>query len=171
MVLIPARFTPRAVPHSLRLAAGAAHCLLVTEPLARRFAHDCVGSNNSGGGRRCRPRVFSPGPDLSLRKSLGLTPDDFVIFSPRIFRPLYNIDTIVKAFATVVSTLPKARLLLLKHHASESPQYTREIERLLDELSLRGSTRLLRRSLTQKCPDTSALRTVRSRSQTQMARP
>jgi glycosyltransferase involved in cell wall biosynthesis len=88
-------------------------------------------------------RVFRPGSTAGLRESLGLGPEDFVVFSPRIFRPLYNIDIIVRAFSAVVERVPRARLVLVKHHASESPDYTRKVESLLDDLSLRSVTRLL----------------------------
>lgn len=87
--------------------------------------------------------VFGPGGAPALRESLGLEPDDFVILSPRIFRPLYNIDIVVKAFASVLRRLPRARLLLVKHHAVLSPEYTQQIEGLLDELAVRQSTRLI----------------------------
>lgn len=86
---------------------------------------------------------FSPGSAPELRESLDLNAKDFVVLSPRIFRPLYNIETIVRAFAVVVDRLPRARLLLVKHHASQHPAYTRMIEALLDRLDLRPAVRLL----------------------------
>lgn len=86
--------------------------------------------------------LFAAGVDQP-RASLGWDPDEFVIFSPRLFRPLSNIETIVRAFASVLRELPRARLVLVKHRASDYPAYTRKIDALIDDLSLRSRVRLL----------------------------
>jgi glycosyltransferase involved in cell wall biosynthesis len=89
-------------------------------------------------------RVFRrrTGGDV-LRRSLGFRADDFVVLSPRLFRPLSNIETILRAFSTLVQNMPKARLLLVKYLARNYPDYDQRMEALIDELAIRDRVKTL----------------------------
>jgi glycosyltransferase involved in cell wall biosynthesis len=97
--------------------------------------------------------VISGGVDTTLfrpletsaevRRGLDLAPDAFVVLSPRLFWPLYNIHVIVEAFATVRACLPNAVLALLMHRADAYPEYRRSVEDAIDRLGVRGSIRFL----------------------------
>ncbi len=78
-----------------------------------------------------------------FRRSLGFDITDFVMFSPRLFRPLSNIDTIIRALPRVRATIPQARLLMLKHLARGYPEYETAMERLVDDLGVRPFVRFL----------------------------
>ena len=89
-------------------------------------------------------RVFRRRTDsLHLRRSLGLGADDFVIFSPRLFRPGFNIEAIVHAFSRVLKCVPQARLLLVKHGAESYPDFDMGVEHLIDRLSIRRRVRIV----------------------------
>lgn len=77
----------------------------------------------------------------SLRRSLGVGPRDLLILSPRLFWPLQNIDVIVRAMPAVLRAQPRARLLLVKYRASAHLDYESHVERLIDELGVRGAVR------------------------------
>ena len=76
-----------------------------------------------------------------VRRALGVAPDEFLVFSPRLFWPHYNIETIVRAMPLVLAILPRARLLLCKHRAEVHPDHEAAIERLIDELGVRHAIR------------------------------
>ncbi|HET8646445.1 MAG TPA: glycosyltransferase, partial [Vicinamibacteria bacterium] len=65
------------------------------------------------------PELFQPRPDLAsaLRARLGLGPDDRVVLSPRLLRPLYNIHLLVEAWPLLLARVPRAVLLVLEHRA------------------------------------------------------
>jgi glycosyltransferase involved in cell wall biosynthesis len=60
------------------------------------------------------PLRFRPEPEAAarLRHQLGLAPQARVILSPRLLRPLYNIDKIVEAMPRVLAAAPEALLLI-----------------------------------------------------------
>jgi glycosyltransferase involved in cell wall biosynthesis len=98
-----------------------------------------------------RPEVLVGGIDLSrfqhvadattFRETLGFERDAFLIFSPRLFWPRCNIETIVRALPRVLARLPRARLLLVKHRASAYPEHEQAMERLIDALGVRQAVR------------------------------
>ena len=87
--------------------------------------------------------VFRRHPDVrDVRRRLNLAAADFVIFAPRLFWPLQNIETIVRAMPLVISAEPRARLVLVKYRAAAFPEHEARIERLIDELGIRPAVRL-----------------------------
>ena len=78
-----------------------------------------------------------------LRRSLGFGADDFLIFSPRLFRPLSNIETIIRALPRIRAALPRARLLMVKYQAEDNPAYEMAMERLVDDLGVRSFVRFV----------------------------
>jgi phosphatidylinositol alpha-1,6-mannosyltransferase len=89
-------------------------------------------------------RAFTRDPDAAgLRRRLGFALDDFVIFAPRLFWPLQNIETIVRAMPHLLSADPRARLLLVKYRAAAYPDHEARIERLIDDLGIRPAVRLV----------------------------
>lgn len=68
------------------------------------------------------PERFRPRPEegRALRARLGLSASARVILSPRLLRPLYNIELLVDALALVVRAHPEAVLLLSGHRADDA---------------------------------------------------
>src|SRR4029077_3690488 len=64
-----------------------------------------------------------------LRHSLGLTPHQRVILSPKILRPLYRVHLVVEAMAAVSRAFPDAVLLVTEY--SPDDNYRSEIARLV----------------------------------------
>lgn len=80
-------------------------------------------------------RVFSPGADATWRDRLDLG-DAPLVISIRQCRPLYNIDTIIRAFARVREALPAARLVIkLVSQAADDP-YLVQLRELAGQLAL-----------------------------------
>lgn len=58
-------------------------------------------------------KMFSPGPKPSeLRKRLNIPETGKVVFSPRLIRPLYNIDTIAHAAALACEQMPETYFIM-----------------------------------------------------------
>lgn len=74
-----------------------------------------------------------------------------VILSPRNFAPIYNLETIVRAFARVHAAMPEVRLLLKRQKGD--PQYNVLIESMLDQLRLRDSVRILEEVAYERMPE------------------
>jgi len=101
--------------------------------------------------------VFRRHPDANeVRRRLNLATNDFVIFAPRLFWPLQNIETIVRAMPQILSTEPRARLVLVKYRAAAYPEHEARIEGLIDELGIRPACASSPRSPTQTCQPTTA---------------
>lgn len=80
-------------------------------------------------------RVFSPGANTTWRDRLDLG-DAPLVISIRQCRPLYNIDTIIRAFARVRDALPAARLVIkLVSQAPDDP-YLVQLRELAGQLAL-----------------------------------
>ena len=79
----------------------------------------------------------------AVRRRLGLEPGDFVILSPRLFWPRQNIETVVRAMPEILARQPRARLVLIKYQADSYPDHEVRVERLIDELGVRGAVRSL----------------------------
>jgi glycosyltransferase involved in cell wall biosynthesis len=88
--------------------------------------------------------VFRTGVDHSRwRTDLELS-GEAVVFSPRPFGPIYNIDTLVRAIPLVLAQLPSAMFVLLDFMPPDRfPDYKRQIEDLLHELGLRDVVRVI----------------------------
>jgi glycosyltransferase involved in cell wall biosynthesis len=94
-----------------------------------------------------QPEILVGGIDLShfrrleegdsIRRAIGVAPDAFLLFSPRLFWPRSNIETIVRALPAVLAQVPNARLLLVKHRADAYPTHELLVERLVDQLGIR----------------------------------
>ena len=64
-----------------------------------------------------------------------------VVFSPRSFRSLYNLESVVSAFASVLSQVPNA-VLLMKNYNGDA-DYTHAIKKSIDDLGISESVRIL----------------------------
>jgi len=77
------------------------------------------------------------------RGKLGLSSGP-VVFSPRPFGPIYNIDSIVQAMPLVLDQVPDATFVLLNYLPPDQfPDYRRRIEDLLRRLGLTDVVRVL----------------------------
>lgn len=87
--------------------------------------------------------VFRRRPTEGLRAELGLDPDAFVILSPRLMWPLYNIEAIVRALPQVLKEQPRARLLIMRYRATSYPDYALFLEAEVARLGLQPFVRFL----------------------------
>ncbi len=86
-------------------------------------------------------KSFCPGaPDAILVSELGVSGRP-VVFSPRSFHSLYNLESVVSAFASVLSQVSNA-VLLMKHYNGDA-DYTDAIKQSIDDLEIGGSVRIL----------------------------
>jgi glycosyltransferase involved in cell wall biosynthesis len=85
-----------------------------------------------------RERFYPMPPNSNLRKALDLG-DGPVVFSPRSFKPVYRIETIVRAWPEVVAQIPDARLLLKSYFAEA--EYTSKLHKLVSDLDITSSVR------------------------------
>jgi L-malate glycosyltransferase len=71
---------------------------------------------------------FSPGPDPTyLRERYGIPAGAKVILSPRLMRPLYNLDTIVASADRVWNDFPDARFLFAVLPEAKDPDYEAQV--------------------------------------------
>lgn len=89
------------------------------------------------------PREFFPDPSgaASWRKRLQLGDDAHVVLSPRLLRPLYNIDMIVEAFAEATRSHARAVLLIAEYGAEKG--YRDALDTQIEELGLRERVRFI----------------------------
>jgi glycosyltransferase involved in cell wall biosynthesis len=89
------------------------------------------------------PAVFhrQPAAARALRDRLALPAEARIILSPRILRPLYNIDLIVEALPRVLREVPQALLLVAEHRAD--PEYRRSLSTRVRSLGLEDRVRFI----------------------------
>lgn len=85
----------------------------------------------------------APAVDGAWRERLGIRAGCFVVLSTRLFKPNYNIDVIVRAFARIRTTLPDAVLVLKEYAPFGDAPYRAEIVSLVEELGLGASVKLV----------------------------
>jgi glycosyltransferase involved in cell wall biosynthesis len=83
---------------------------------------------------------FPADPDPNLLSQLGIIGRS-VIFSPRGFLPIYNHETILSAFAIVLSELPDA-ILVMKDYAGNA-DYQCAIQARINDLGLAHAIRMV----------------------------
>lgn len=76
---------------------------------------------------------FKPANKVTARQQLGFDLNAHLILSPRVLRPLYNIDLIIKALPIVLEQID-AKLLLCESIAQ--PDYKARLQALIAELNL-----------------------------------
>lgn len=82
---------------------------------------------------------FRPGIDATpLRRALDLGPGP-VVFSPRSFQPIYQIETIMRAWPAVAASRPDARLVFASFAAD--PAYAARMRQLACDLGVQSSVR------------------------------
>jgi glycosyltransferase involved in cell wall biosynthesis len=77
----------------------------------------------------------------SWRTELKIADDAFVVLSTRLLTPNYNIETIIRAFAAVLSALPISVLILKDFHSFGDPGYRERCHAVIRELGIGGSVR------------------------------
>jgi glycosyltransferase involved in cell wall biosynthesis len=68
---------------------------------------------------------------------MGLMPNDFVVLSPRICWPVFNIHIVIEAFALALRDCPQMRLLLITYKKERHPEYAAATIRSIDTLGIR----------------------------------
>ncbi len=88
---------------------------------------------------------FSPGRDVgSLRKQLNIEADVMTFFSPRICKPFYNQDQVIKAFAIYqASSGTKKRSKLLITQFLQEENYLRQLKKRAAELGLQEDVKFV----------------------------
>lgn len=85
-------------------------------------------------------KLFHSGYDVSsFKRELGIKDDEKVIFSPRMIKPVYNIDNIVRAFKLVQEHFSNLKLIL-KSYLENDKGYKKYIEELVEELGVKEQT-------------------------------
>ena len=81
--------------------------------------------------------IFRPADSLRSKTDLGLPAAAPVILSPRILKPFYRTDVLVRALPTVLAEYPEAKLIITEYEAD--PLFKRELEALAQELGVAES--------------------------------
>jgi len=102
-------------------------------------------------------RFHSTGRDNAFARSLGLT-ERPVVLSPRSLTPLYNHETIVRAFRRVVDSRPDA-VLVLRDYGGDAA-YRDKILALVREQGLADSVRVVEPIPYERMPDLYSMATV-----------
>jgi glycosyltransferase involved in cell wall biosynthesis len=77
----------------------------------------------------------------ALRARLQLSPEQHVILSPRILRPLYNIHLIVEAMPLIIAAVADVVLVITEHRPDE--EYRRRLVARVHELDLARNVRFV----------------------------
>jgi glycosyltransferase involved in cell wall biosynthesis len=85
----------------------------------------------------------APTTDGRWRERLGISDGAYVVLSTRLFKPNYNIDLVLRAFARVHERLPDAVLVLKEYSPFSDPSYREQVMALLDELRLGAAVKLV----------------------------
>jgi len=87
-------------------------------------------------------KLFHPGYDVdALKKKLKIEDNEKIIFSPRMIKPIYNIDSIIKAFKLLQRDFGNLRLILkLYLEKDKDKRYIKYIKRLVKELGIEDRT-------------------------------
>lgn len=81
-------------------------------------------------------KLFNPKYDVNaLKKELKIGDNEKIIFSPRMIKPIYNIDNIVKAFKLLQRDFSNLRLIL-KSYIEKDKEYRKYIEELAKRLGV-----------------------------------
>ncbi|MGZ4315564.1 MAG: glycosyltransferase [Gaiellaceae bacterium] len=83
----------------------------------------------------------TPSARSSWRRRLEVEDDAFVLLSSRLLQPNYNIDTIIRALASVRRDIPDAVLVLKEQPSFSDIDYRRRVFDLADELGVGGAIR------------------------------
>jgi glycosyltransferase involved in cell wall biosynthesis len=107
-------------------------------------------------------RFGSPRMEIvsSLRAELGVPADAKLILSVRAWKREHQHDRIVRAFASIRSTLSRPSYLLLKHFNDEDDRYEDEIRSLAQELGVADGLRWLQGVPYERMPEVYGLSDV-----------
>lgn len=130
--------TPYALRHADLITADAPDvadiCRRLSRPTARlemiTFGADL---------HRFRPDV----PVGPFRERLGIPAGVPVVLSPRIFAPVYNIDTIIEAIPAVVRQFPDVVFVLQNYSSLGNAPYEARLGQLVDQLGVREHVRFV----------------------------
>jgi glycosyltransferase involved in cell wall biosynthesis len=91
------------------------------------------------------PKRFRPVPGASpaLRARLGLPPESRVVLSPRLLRPLYNVELLIEAMTGILGRVPEALLLVTDYNGDAS--YRGRLEQRIEELRVGHAVRFVGR--------------------------
>ncbi|MBI1877684.1 MAG: glycosyltransferase [Chloroflexi bacterium] len=96
---------------------------------------------------------FQPGLEVShLRRQWQLQPDDFVFFSARNCRPLYNKHLIVQAFTECLQQTGYCNIKLLISEARPEPLYHQSLKKMIRQLQIEEYVRFVGEISHQEMP-------------------
>ncbi|GAB4373781.1 MAG: O-antigen biosynthesis protein WlbH [Calditrichia bacterium] len=102
-------------------------------------------------------KIFKEKPSEELRNKLNIPQNSPVIFSPRLMKPIYNIETIIEALAGVVKRYPGVVLLLIQYPVNS---YSEKIKSMVSALNLDNNIRWVGKIPLEKMPLYYSLATV-----------
>jgi glycosyltransferase involved in cell wall biosynthesis len=95
--------------------------------------------------------LFRPGaPDPEFHRAL-VEPGRPIVLSIRNFTPLYDLETVVTAFALVLEKVPEAILLMKKYNSQ--PDYEQAIRARIAELGIDHAVRIVEQVPYERMPD------------------
>lgn len=140
--------TPYTIRKADLITAGAQYTLDALKPFARKETPLCLIR------RGVDFAVFYPCTSPSdLRKSRFIGDEFKVILSPRSLRPLYNIDTIVKAIPLVLKEIPHTIFVFIDFGAQDSPAYKKSLIAQIKALGISESVKFIKEVKHKKMPD------------------
>ncbi len=115
------------------LLQAASLCICKTPYLAERVHEFSGASQVSTCSFGVNQEIFHPGAGLGTKNRLGLAEGELLVFSPRVMQELYNIKTVVRAFA-LFAAKRAAKLVLATYRAD--PDYLESVRSLCNELGI-----------------------------------
>ena len=85
--------------------------------------------------------IFRPVDATGLRHSLGISPGQPVLLSPRMLQPFYNIELIIAAMPQILAEFPDTILLITEHNAAAG--YRDQLHKQIDILGLHHNVRFV----------------------------
>ncbi|HEX6715610.1 MAG TPA: glycosyltransferase family 4 protein [Pyrinomonadaceae bacterium] len=122
-------------------------------PIVRRFTRPDVPIEVVHGGVNLERFCFNGSRPQYLLERLNLPPDARVILSPRLMRPLYNLDKIAMAADAVCKAVPKAYFVFAVLPVSTDEEYEAKVREILSQGAAKDRVRFVGAISHEEMPD------------------
>ncbi len=110
--------------------------------VVRRYSRPEIGVEVIHGGTDLSRFTSGPKPEY-LRKRWGIPADARVVLSPRLMRPLYNLDTIASAAAAVCAMFPTTYFLFAFSAEPKDESYEAKVRAIADSSAVADQIRFV----------------------------